>query len=76
LTAWTPFEKQGDTVMKMLIVAVAFATLVVSPVLAKSQPGDRCDPYYGTYADEVYPYSSDSCSDPYAGTYWDGVYPY
>jgi hypothetical protein len=76
LTAWTPFEKQGDKVMKILLVAVAFATLVASPVLAQPQTADRCDAYFGTYWDGVAPYSSDSCPNPYDGTIWEGVAPY
>jgi hypothetical protein len=62
--------------MKILLVAVAFATLVGSPVLAQSQTGDGCDPYFGTYWDGVAPYSGDSCTDPYDGTIWEGVAPY
>jgi hypothetical protein len=50
--------------MRILLVAVAFATLVGSPVLAQSQTGDGCDPYFGTYWDDVAPYSGDSCTRP------------
>ena len=32
--------------MKILYVAVAFATLLASPVLAQARTGDRCDPLF------------------------------
>jgi hypothetical protein len=62
--------------MKILLVAVAFATLLASPVLAQAQTGDRCDPLAGTYWDGVAPYGGTSCTEPYDGTIWEGVAPY
>ena len=64
--------------MKRTLVAVAFATLVASPGSCLSpQAGDRCDPYFGTYAGTgCTQYCSGSCPDPYAGTVWNDVYPY
>lgn len=78
--------------MKILLAAVAFAGLFASPVLAQAQTdygqgapvvlakqkkqSSYCDPYSGSYWDNVAPYGSNSCPDPYAGTRWEGWAPY
>jgi hypothetical protein len=61
--------------MKMLLVAVAFATLVASPALAQSQTDQGPGASRIFVKQERQSRASDRC-DPYFGTYWDGVAPY
>jgi hypothetical protein len=61
--------------MKMLLVAVAFATLVASPVLAQS-PADQGSGASGIHVKQKMQSRLGYRCDPYFWTYWDGVAPY
>lgn len=62
-------NKIGRTIAALVVLTLSGTAL--------AQAAPCADPYIGTYAENVYPYSSnDRCADPYSGTIWEDVAPY